>query len=926
MMTGAFSTLHVLGAASFAPMARYSGFAATRSSAVGPRMVYNVDAAMAVDGQSSMYNFADGAGTVAARPGPAFQPYTDANSEALEAVDSGSSMYSFVDGTSTPQQRLRRSRWAGTQNPYAMNRRRRMLDMTAPYEDEMYGGGAYDVPPPPYDMAPPPYDEMPPPQPYDRMGMEPPPYDLERRIVELERALMGNGGAMGGGVMGGGMGMGGRLDWLDSQLGPTSGPDMDRLSRLEDMARRQGLYDNYGGGSMLGFTLVSPEMDPVIMAAALVLLTLIMIWMLGSKPRFPQTPLPYGIFDEKGVLWHRDSVGTHKATLPGITTGYEIMKSACAKGGAMKTAGKRRIVKRHWVEHDGKKVEKLELSSEYEWMTYADFDTQMHAIGSGMVSLASLAANDCVIIYAETAREWFLAAQGAFTQGLTVVTIYATLGEEGFTHGAAQTKAKLVVADAKLLKVLGKVFKSKDPKLNNLKKVVYIPDEPLTPDKIVADQTLEAIAEISSCGVEVFLAYLPLAHIMEMAAELMCYFIGMQVGYGSPHTLTPTGVKVYQGANGKSPYPAGGSMGDAQCLKPSLMVFAPAVLDKVYIGLNQKMAAASPVVQKLFKWGLAAGERRYDQGLIGSSWFYNKIVFKKVQALLGGNLKACITGSAPLSPSIQKFAQTCFNCPVRQGYGLTETCASSVIGEACENATGIIGPPTTSTSIKLRDWEEGGYRLSDATLKGVEMPRGEILIGGPMVCKGYFVDKSDPDPDVVAKNKSEFVQDTDGVTYFCTGDIGQVNRNGCVQIIDRKKDLVKLQQGEYVALSKVENAMKNCTLVEVPCCYAESTYDYCVALVCPSHLALKALAKTLGVASEDVAVLCEDPKIVAEVSKQILAAVKGKLTGFEIPKKVALIADTFTPENEMLTSAFKLKRKPIADQHRAVLNKLYGKK
>ena len=748
---------------------------------------------------------------------------------------------------------------------------------------------------------------------------------------------------------------------------------------------------------MLGLTLVSPEMDPVIMAAAAVLLTLILLGMLSSKPRFPQTPLPYGVFDEKGVLWHRDSVGTHKATLPGITTGYEIMKSACAKGGAMKTAGKRRIVKRHWVEHDGKKVEKLELSSEYEWMTYADFDTQMHAIGSGMVSLASLAANDCVIIYAETAREWFLAAQGAFTQGLTVVTIYATLGEEGFTHGAAQTKAKLVVADAKLLKVLGKVFKSKDPKLNNLKKVVYIPDEPLTPDKIVADQTLEAIAEISSCGVEVitladlmkkgqaaplaprpptpadiaiimytsgttgapkgvmithanvvataaglsdkmksfnmmsgeqevFLAYLPLAHIMEMAAELMCYFIGMQVGYGSPHTLTPTGVKVYQGANGKSPYPAGGSMGDAQCLKPSLMVFAPAVLDKVYIGLNQKMAAASPVVQKLFKWGLAAGERRYDQGLIGSSWFYNKIVFKKVQALLGGNLKACITGSAPLSPSIQKFAQTCFNCPVRQGYGLTETCASSVIGEACENATGIIGPPTTSTSIKLRDWEEGGYRLSDATLKGVEMPRGEILIGGPMVCKGYFVDPSDPDPDVVAKNKSEFVRDADGVTYFCTGDIGQVSRNGCVQIIDRKKDLVKLQQGEYVALSKVENAMKNCTLVEVPCCYAESTYDYCVALVCPSHLALKALAKTLGVASEDVAVLCEDPKIVAEVSKQILAAVKGKLTGFEIPKKVALIADTFTPENEMLTSAFKLKRKPIADQHRAVLNKLYGKK
>ena len=84
-----------------------------------------------------------------------------------------------------------------------------------------------------------------------------------------------------------------------------------------------------------------------------------------------------------------------------------------------------------------------------------------------------------------------------------------------------------------------------------------------------------------------------------------------------------------------------------------------------------------------------AGIKRYDAGGIGAPFLYNAIVFKKVQALLGGKLRAVITGSAPLAPGIQKFAQTVFNCPVRQGYGLTETCAPSCIAEPCDNTCGL---------------------------------------------------------------------------------------------------------------------------------------------------------------------------------------------------------------------------------------------
>merc|ERR1712078_110577 len=117
-------------------------------------------------------------------------------------------------------------------------------------------------------------------------------------------------------------------------------------------------------------------------------------------------------------------------------------------------------------------------------------------------------------------------------------------------------------------------------------------------------------------------------------------------------------------------------------------------------------------------------------------------------------------------------------------------------------------------------------------------------------------------------NRDDFVT-IDGIRYFCTGDIGQYNKDGNLMIIDRKKDLVKLQQGEYVALSKVENVLKECPLVELPMCYARSTESFCVALVCPSHVALKALGESKGLGT-DVAALCVNKEIIAEVSKQCL--------------------------------------------------------
>jgi long-subunit acyl-CoA synthetase (AMP-forming) len=147
----------------------------------------------------------------------------------------------------------------------------------------------------------------------------------------------------------------------------------------------------------------------------------------------------------------------------------------------------------------------------------------------------------------------------------------------------------------------------------------------------------------------------------------------------------------------------------------------------------------------------------------------------------------------------------------------------------------------------------------------------------------------------------------------------------------------------------VEKVHKECPLVELPLCYARSTESFCIALVCPSHIALKALGKSLGL-GEDVPTLCANKQIIAEVSKQCLpvltltspnpnphpkpdpnqvskqclAVCKPKLVSFEIPKKIGLVAETWTPDNDLLTAAMKLKRIPIVAKHKAELDALYS--
>ena len=193
---------------------------------------------------------------------------------------------------------------------------------------------------------------------------------------------------------------------------------------------------------------------------------------------------------------------------------------------------------------------------------------------------------------------------------------------------------------------------------------------------------------------------------------------------------------------------------------------------------------------------------------------------------------------------------------------------------------------------------------------------GEIVIGGGNVASEYF---RLPD-----KTKENFSRDENGLRWFRTGDIGEITPLGTLKIVDRKKDLVKLNHGEYVSLGKVESLLKTCPIIENICVYGDSSKSYVICLVVPDRNKLTVLAEKLNLSTLSFEELCCNAVITGEVLKELTThARKVKLEKFETPGKVTLCPELWTPESGLVTAAFKLKRKPIQDYYQKELKHMY---
>eukprot|EP00826_Nyctotherus_ovalis_P050120 TRINITY_DN610_c0_g5_i4.p1 TRINITY_DN610_c0_g5~~TRINITY_DN610_c0_g5_i4.p1 ORF type:complete len:575 (+),score=149.75 TRINITY_DN610_c0_g5_i4:484-2208(+) len=348
---------------------------------------------------------------------------------------------------------------------------------------------------------------------------------------------------------------------------------------------------------------------------------------------------------------------------------------------------------------------------------------------------------------------------------------------------------------------------------------------------------------------------------------------------------------------------------DIAACKPNFFTGVPRIYCRFYEQMMKNINSLKGFKGQLVQAALKAKMAHYK--LTGSVKhpIYDKLVFNKFRESFGGNLDIILSGSAPLDGVVADRLKILLSAYIIHGYGQTETNSPISLSYIDDTDSFSTGPPVAGFAVKVVDIPEMGY-LSTDTINGISTPRGELCARGPVI-PGYF-----KDPERTAE-----LFDADG--WLHTGDVALITPNGCLKIIDRKKNIFKLQQGEYVAPEKIENIINNSPWVNQMFVYGNSYQNYIVAIVVPlEHMVMK-WAKDNNVKGS-FEELCRNKQLNRVILKNLTdLSRENKLVGFEIVKKIHLMAEPMTVESGALTPTMKLKRPVIAKMYEDIFNRLY---
>ncbi|XP_068659082.1 long chain acyl-CoA synthetase 1-like isoform X2 [Aristolochia californica] len=348
---------------------------------------------------------------------------------------------------------------------------------------------------------------------------------------------------------------------------------------------------------------------------------------------------------------------------------------------------------------------------------------------------------------------------------------------------------------------------------------------------------------------------------------------------------------------------------DLMELKPTLLTAVPRVFDRVHEGILKSLEELNPRRRKIFNLLY-----RYKRGWMRSGYSHkwasplaDFLAFRKVKARLGGRIRLMVSGGAPLSAEVEEFLRVTGCAFFIQGYGLTETCGMTTCCYPDDMAlVGTVGVPSVYTEICLEEVPEMGY--DPLTVPS----RGEICVRGKSVFSGYY-----KNPDLTR----EVIRDG----WFHTGDIGEMSPDGILRIIDRKKNIFKLSQGEYVAAEYLEKIYGFTPIVEDIWVYGDSFRSMLVAVVLPNEDHTKKWAELnghFGSSSE----LCLLNELMDHVLLELQSSAKNnKLRGFEYIKGVILEHQPFDVERDLVTPTMKKKRAQLLKHYQVEIDELYAK-
>ncbi len=555
-------------------------------------------------------------------------------------------------------------------------------------------------------------------------------------------------------------------------------------------------------------------------------------------------------------------------------------------------------------------------------LSTAEFFSRTAALAVGLEKLG-VGRGDRVMLLTDNRPEWHMVDLATVDLGAADVPVYGTLTSSGVEYQVKDSGSTVAVAEnaeqmAKFLEIkgacpdLGHLIQIEGPRSDGVLSLDEVIEsgrsseaEGLFWDRAGRIQPSDLLTLIYTSGTtgnpkgvtlthenlvqnvvpsaerapvertDICLEFLPLCHVFERMLGYLYMYTGVTKAYCS----------VYH-------------VGDLlTTIKPTVFASVPRIYEKVYDKVMDKVNSAPALRRGLFNWALGSGSKAYPQQLAGQPAggighaLADKIVLSKIREALGGNLRFCVSGGAPLPQFINEFFHS-IGVRILEGYGLTETSPVIAVNGFSGGMTrlGTVGKPISNIEVKVAD-------------------DGELCVKGPSVMKGYWN----------LPEKTAEVFDDDG--FFLTGDIAEIDSDGFIRITDRKKDIIVTAGGKNIAPQPIEAELKKSTLVDNAVIIGDRR-PYLVVLLSPNAEGLEAWAEVEGVEFSSVEEITRHPKVV-EIFDDVVRTTNAGLAKYEQIKKHTVLPLMLSIDDGTLTPTLKVKRRVVEKNYTDLIEALY---